>query len=194
MTKTKIRDSPEAKRWLIIGAYQAGASEKHVARISGLSKTAVRNIILNYQRTGTPCIPKKIPNKSKYMYIKTCICNTHTHTLSFFLIYMCIVKQKLVVEYDDNGEIIDTDDDDEVQEILPPPPIPTQSTKKSIKKTKPFVSIRNKPKSVTTKDIINYAMDQMRITDNNHINISAQKLVKEVRKNSFFFYNKYINK
>lgn len=66
MTKSKLRDSPEAKRWLIVGAYQAGATEKHVARISGLSKTAVRNIILNYQRTGTPCIPKKIPNKSKY--------------------------------------------------------------------------------------------------------------------------------
>ncbi|KAI9361801.1 hypothetical protein BD770DRAFT_316997 [Pilaira anomala] len=166
MTKSKIRDSPEAKRWLIIGAYQAGASEKHVARISGLSKTAVRNIILNYQRTGTPCIPKKIPNK---------------------------IKQKLVVEYDDNGEIIDTDDEDEVQEILPPPPIPTQSTKKSITKKKPFVSIRNKPKSVTTKDIINYAMDQMRITDNNHINISAQKLVEEVRKNSLFFFLYIIN-
>lgn len=65
MAKTIARDSPEAKRWLIVGAFQAGATEKHVARISGLSKTAVRNIILNYQRTGTPCIPKKIPDKSK---------------------------------------------------------------------------------------------------------------------------------
>jgi transposase len=65
MTKSqnKVRDSAEAKRWLIVGAYKAGASEKHVARISGLSTTAVRNIILNYKRTGTPCIPKKIPNK-----------------------------------------------------------------------------------------------------------------------------------
>lgn len=66
MTKSRIndnRDTPEAKRWLIIGAHQAGASEKHVARISGLSRTAVRNIILNYQRTGTPNMPEKIPNK-----------------------------------------------------------------------------------------------------------------------------------
>lgn len=56
-------DSSEAKRWLIIGAHQAGASEKRVARISGLSKTAVRHIILNYQRTGNPCLPKREPKK-----------------------------------------------------------------------------------------------------------------------------------
>ncbi|KAI8084324.1 uncharacterized protein B0P05DRAFT_445533, partial [Gilbertella persicaria] len=79
----------EAKRWLIVGAFQAGASEKHVARISGLSRTAVRNIILNYRRTGTPCIPKKIPNK---------------------------IRQKLIVEYDENGEIINTDDDDQEEQ------------------------------------------------------------------------------
>ncbi|KAI8089235.1 uncharacterized protein BX664DRAFT_332492 [Halteromyces radiatus] len=61
-TSTTTNDS-DAKRWLIIGAHQAGASEKRVARISGLSKTAVRHIILNYQRTGTPCLPKREPKK-----------------------------------------------------------------------------------------------------------------------------------
>ncbi|KAI7902161.1 uncharacterized protein BX663DRAFT_422566, partial [Cokeromyces recurvatus] len=76
----------EAKRWLIIGAYEAGATEKHIARISGLSKTAVRNIILNYKRTGIPCLPKRIPNK---------------------------IKQKLIVEYDENGELIITDDEED---------------------------------------------------------------------------------
>ncbi|KAI8340422.1 hypothetical protein BD560DRAFT_412390 [Blakeslea trispora] len=85
MTSRKKRDSPEAKRWLIVGAFQAGASEKHIARISGLSRTAVRNIILNYRRTGIPCLPKKIPNK---------------------------IRQKLIVEYDENGEIILTDEDE----------------------------------------------------------------------------------
>ncbi|GAA5808039.1 hypothetical protein MFLAVUS_001421 [Mucor flavus] len=144
MAKTKKRDSPEAKRWLIVGAYQAGATEKHVARISGLSKTAVRNIILNYQRTGTPCMPKKIPNK---------------------------IKQKLVVEYDENGEIIDTDD--EVEE-------PTIK-KKAIRKKQ----------LVTTKDIINYAMDQMRITDNNHINVSTQNLLVEKEKSPTPPWHKY---
>lgn len=77
MTKSqpkRKRDTPEAKRWLIVGAYQAGASEKHVARISGLSKTAVRNIILNYQRTGTPSIPRKIPNKGIPKKISAVIC------------------------------------------------------------------------------------------------------------------------
>jgi hypothetical protein len=59
------RDGAESKRWLIIGAHQAGATEKHIARISGLSKTAVRNIILNYQRTGTPSMPKRIPKKGE---------------------------------------------------------------------------------------------------------------------------------
>lgn len=71
MTKsqTKVSDSAEAKRWLIVGAHKAGASEKHVAKISGLSTTAVRNILLNYKRTGTPSIPKKISNKGLFVYI-----------------------------------------------------------------------------------------------------------------------------
>jgi transposase len=63
--RSNNEDSSEAKRWLIIGAHQAGASEKRVARISGLSKTAVRHIILNYQRTGNPCLPKREPKKGK---------------------------------------------------------------------------------------------------------------------------------
>ncbi|OBZ85460.1 hypothetical protein A0J61_06502 [Choanephora cucurbitarum] len=89
MNSRKKRDSPEAKRWLIVGAFQAGASEKHIARISGLSRTAVRNIILNYRRTGIPCLPKKIPNK---------------------------IRQKLIVEYDENGEIILTDEDEQEEQ------------------------------------------------------------------------------
>ncbi|KAI8068703.1 hypothetical protein BC940DRAFT_237438 [Gongronella butleri] len=79
-------DPSDAKRWLIIGAYQAGASEKSVARIAGLSKTAVRNIILNYKRTGTPCLPKRESKK---------------------------VRQKLLVEYDEEGNALVSDDDDE---------------------------------------------------------------------------------
>ncbi|KAI9481335.1 MAG: hypothetical protein EXX96DRAFT_566281 [Benjaminiella poitrasii] len=110
-------DSAEAKRWLIIGAYEAGASEKHIARISGLSKTAVRNIVLNYKCTGIPCLPKRIPNK---------------------------IRQKLIVEYDENGEIIITDDEE------------NEDAKKSDESIKPVL---------TTKKSIDYAMDQMRISD-----------------------------
>jgi hypothetical protein len=62
-SNTTSKNASDAKRWLIIGAHQAGASEKRVARISGLSKTAVRHIILNYQRTGDPCLPKREPKK-----------------------------------------------------------------------------------------------------------------------------------
>lgn len=57
------RSSDEAKRWLIVGAYQAGASEKMIARISGLSRTAVRQIILNFRQTGNPSIPERIPRR-----------------------------------------------------------------------------------------------------------------------------------
>lgn len=56
-----LHDPNEAKRWLIIGAYHAGASENRIARISGLSKTAVRRIILNYQRTEVPSLPQELP-------------------------------------------------------------------------------------------------------------------------------------
>jgi transposase len=79
MTSTSTKDASDAKRWLIIGAHQAGASEKRVARISGLSKTAVRHIILNYQRTGNPCLPKREPKKGRKQYCwKKYICmDTH---------------------------------------------------------------------------------------------------------------------
>ncbi|ORE05027.1 hypothetical protein BCV72DRAFT_180531, partial [Rhizopus microsporus var. microsporus] len=73
-----------AKRWMIIGAYQAGASERKIARLSGLSTTAVRHIILNYQQSGNPSIPKKVPKR---------------------------VREKLIVEYDEDGNIIESEDE-----------------------------------------------------------------------------------
>ncbi|KAI8971443.1 hypothetical protein BDF20DRAFT_915265 [Mycotypha africana] len=82
------RTSPaadEAKRWMVIGAYQAGASEGRIAKISNLSRPAVRNILLNYKRTGRPSIPAKIPKK---------------------------VRQKLLVEYDENGELVVSSDEE----------------------------------------------------------------------------------
>ncbi|KAI9280652.1 hypothetical protein BY458DRAFT_417668, partial [Sporodiniella umbellata] len=79
----------QAKRWMIIGAHQAGATERKIARISGLSTTAVRQIILNHQLNGTPSIPKQIPKR---------------------------VREKLIVEYDENGNIIDSDSEEEMEE------------------------------------------------------------------------------
>lgn len=204
MTKARIRNSPEAKRWLIVGAFQAGATEKHVARISGLSRTAVRNIILNYQRTGTPCIPKKIPNKSKFVY--TFI----MYTLLIISLFIT-VRQKLVVEYDENGNIINTDDEEEEQEEaeedeeIEPRIVNNNSTmfkkkkKINIKKRKSAIAATTTSNSsttganVTTKDIINYAMDLMRITDNNniHISASAQKLIEKEQQQTEQNYHHY---
>ncbi|KAI8997036.1 hypothetical protein BDB01DRAFT_769606 [Pilobolus umbonatus] len=125
---TKTTDSAEAKRWIIIGAHQAGASERHIARIARLSTTAVRNIILNYQKTGIPALPKKIPEK---------------------------VKQKLIVEYDEDGNIIESEDEHSEKEVCH-----SGITKKGKDKIKKIKT------TITAKDIIRYAMDKMQIEDN----------------------------
>ncbi|SAM03442.1 hypothetical protein [Absidia glauca] len=127
-SNTTSKNASDAKRWLIIGAHQAGASEKRVARISGLSKTAVRHIILNYQRTGDPCLPKREPKK---------------------------VKEKLLVEYDEDGNLILSDEEDDLM-------TPQQKIALSDKKTisKPRSSKLNS--KVTAKDLIEYMMDQVK--------------------------------
>ncbi|KAH8547953.1 hypothetical protein BGW37DRAFT_531640 [Umbelopsis sp. PMI_123] len=48
------KDIPVDKRWYVIGAHQAGASERQCARLSGLSKTAVHGIIKAFTETGSP--------------------------------------------------------------------------------------------------------------------------------------------
>jgi hypothetical protein len=94
------------------------------------------------------------------------------------LFFIDLVRQKLIVEYDENGEIINTDDEDEDEEekydnqeqqdtqmndneihiITKRPSI----AKKNVHKNK----LKQKTKSnLTTKDIIQYAMNQMRISD-----------------------------
>lgn len=55
----------------------------------------------------------------------------------------------------------------------------TISKKNTVASTRNLIKRSTNTSIVTTKDIINYAMDQMRITDNNHINISTQKLVEK---------------
>ncbi|CEG83286.1 hypothetical protein RMATCC62417_17237 [Rhizopus microsporus] len=89
MTNSTEEQDQAAKRWMIIGAYQAGASERKIARLSGLSTTAVRHIILNYQQTGIPSIPKKVPKR---------------------------VREKLIVEYDEDGNIIESEDEEDEEE------------------------------------------------------------------------------
>ncbi|CAO3673893.1 hypothetical protein G6F70_006883 [Rhizopus microsporus] len=89
MTNSTEEQDQAAKRWMIVGAYQAGASERKIARLSGLSTTAVRHIILNYQQTGIPSIPKKVPKR---------------------------VREKLIVEYDEDGNIIESEDEEDEEE------------------------------------------------------------------------------
>lgn len=126
---------------------------------------------------------------------------------SFFFSFYFVVRQKLIVEYDENGNIIDTDEEDNdeeagEEEVIELPNLPSVSTtnasngkrkeplsiKRRIVMKKKHVfkkpatgrtvaKLKHQSNAVTTKDIINYAMDQMRITDNNGINLSSKKLI-----------------
>jgi transposase len=56
-------DKRDARRWLIIGAYQAGATTKEMSRMSGVTQSSVRRIVLNFQKTGSPTIPKGLTKR-----------------------------------------------------------------------------------------------------------------------------------
>jgi hypothetical protein len=106
MTNSTEEQDQAAKRWMIVGAYQAGASERKIARLSGLSTTAVRHIILNYQQTGIPSIPKKVPKRGTIDYY------INRHITYFFY----LVREKLIVEYDEDGNIIESEDEEDDEE------------------------------------------------------------------------------
>lgn len=82
------------------------------------------------------------------------------------------MRQKLVVEYDENGEIINTDSEEEDEEkdeeeerkqsIEPVAPV--------IQKKKVKSSQQNINSSISTKEIINYALNQLRIPDESTLN------------------------
>ncbi|KAG2197048.1 hypothetical protein INT47_009764 [Mucor saturninus] len=101
----------DAKRWLIIGAHQAGANHKKIARMCGLSQPSVRRIILNFQKTGSPSIPTKMSQKA---------------------------KSKPVVEYDEEGNLIDSEDE-----------LPPVTLKEKIKARRP-----------SAKDLIAYVLNK----------------------------------
>ena len=69
-------DQSDAKRWLVIGAYQAGANVKKIARLCGLNQSAVRRIILNFKRTGSPHIPRGLSAQGKFQRGRELIQNT----------------------------------------------------------------------------------------------------------------------
>ncbi|KAI8643495.1 hypothetical protein BD408DRAFT_414667 [Parasitella parasitica] len=78
------QDGRDAKRWLIIGAYQAGANEKQIARMCGINQPSVRRTILNFKKTGSPNVPRGLTPKE---------------------------RSKPFLEYDGEGNLIDSDDD-----------------------------------------------------------------------------------
>ncbi|KAG1148688.1 hypothetical protein G6F38_003329 [Rhizopus arrhizus] len=48
------REEFEAKRWFAVGAYQAGATDKVISDMIGLSTASVHNIITQFKKTGSP--------------------------------------------------------------------------------------------------------------------------------------------
>ncbi|KAL1934278.1 hypothetical protein VTP01DRAFT_6460 [Rhizomucor pusillus] len=54
LMSTRRPSIPESKRWMIIGAHLANASDAEISRIADISTTSVRNVIRSFQKTGTP--------------------------------------------------------------------------------------------------------------------------------------------
>lgn len=71
------------KSWILVGAQQAGASEKKMAEIAQLPQRTVRRILSNFARTGVPSIPMQTSRK---------------------------VKDMPIVEYDDQGNVTNYDE------------------------------------------------------------------------------------
>lgn len=49
-----LKKISEKDCWFVIGAHQAGATERQCSELSGLSKTITHNIITNFKRMGSP--------------------------------------------------------------------------------------------------------------------------------------------
>ncbi|KAI7904588.1 uncharacterized protein BX663DRAFT_502891 [Cokeromyces recurvatus] len=49
-----LRQVSEKDCWFVIGAHQAGASERQCSELSGLSKTVTHNILANFKKMGSP--------------------------------------------------------------------------------------------------------------------------------------------
>lgn len=49
-----LKQISEKDCWFVIGAHQAGATERQCSDLSGLSKTITHNIITNFKKMGSP--------------------------------------------------------------------------------------------------------------------------------------------
>ncbi|KAG2187072.1 hypothetical protein INT44_003300 [Umbelopsis vinacea] len=75
--------SLDNKKWILVGAQQAGASPKRMAEIASLPKSTVRRILSNFSRTGIPSTSS--PRSHQY-------------------------KDMAIVEYDSDGNVTNYDD------------------------------------------------------------------------------------
>ncbi|KAI8581629.1 hypothetical protein K450DRAFT_232217 [Umbelopsis ramanniana AG] len=75
--------SLDNKKWILVGAQQAGASPKRMAEIASLPKSTVRRILSNFSRTGIP---------------STSSSRSHPY------------KDMAIVEYDSDGKVTNYDD------------------------------------------------------------------------------------
>ncbi|KAJ8651721.1 hypothetical protein O0I10_012709 [Lichtheimia ornata] len=55
------RQPHDSIRWFVVGAHQAGCSPARISDMTYLSESAVRNIIRNFQHTGSPSL-RRLPN------------------------------------------------------------------------------------------------------------------------------------
>ncbi|CAO3592730.1 unnamed protein product [Absidia cylindrospora] len=51
---TRLNKSPDAIRWFIVGAHQAGASHNEIASLTNFSRQTVWHVINSFKRTGMP--------------------------------------------------------------------------------------------------------------------------------------------
>lgn len=58
------RQPHDSIRWFVVGAHQAGCSPARISDMTYLSESAVRNIIRNFQHTGSPSL-RRLPNPGK---------------------------------------------------------------------------------------------------------------------------------
>jgi transposase len=68
-----------AKRWFIVGAYQAGATDKVISDMVGLSTASVHNVITQFKKTGSP-ICKRLSSAER----------RGKHTLNYSMCYLLL--------------------------------------------------------------------------------------------------------
>ncbi|RCH98694.1 hypothetical protein CU098_011232 [Rhizopus stolonifer] len=103
MTKRMtMQEKFAAKRWYMVGAYQAGATEKAISDMVGLSPASVHNVITQFKKTGSP-IRKRLS----------------------------LAEKRIKHDYDNYGRITNSEDELEARNSKQTTPIESEKTKKT---------------------------------------------------------------